>query len=252
MNRTNALSNRVLRIIIAAEYALMVCLIAGTCYFADIKASAFGGPCRGVIVIDPGHGGVDGGTVGEYGLLEKDVNLRLSLMLKELLEEEGYAVVMTRDTDTALDSLNQSSSSRHMRDLIARAGIINRSGAMLFLSIHVNSMASNPRESGSIVFYGSRFKQSRILAYYIQNELNSIKAAGRDRVHNTPLRGRKYYILNTARVPGVIVETAFITNPEERALLATDDFVGQLAAAIAGGTDAFLKSEQRAESYSAN
>ena len=196
----------------------------------------------GVIVLDPGHGGIDGGTGDPRGLLEKNINLKIALKLRTLLERMGYTVVMTRDTDVSLEGPDKAGGGRHARDLRARVDVINRNNTLLFLSIHVNSLASNPGENGAIVFYGKRFKQNRILAHFLQDRLNAVTSEGVTRARNSPLPGR-YYILGHALAPGVIVETAFITNPAERRLLATDAFLDSLAEAIARGAVDFLKSE---------
>ncbi|SHI00058.1 N-acetylmuramoyl-L-alanine amidase [Sporobacter termitidis DSM 10068] len=226
---------------IVAEYILMIALVAAICCFLNPGAAARPGAESGVIVVDAGHGGVDGGT-NRGGLLEKDINLKLALQLKTLLERRGYTVVLTRDSDVALDNLNKASSSRHKRDLIARVGIINSSSARLFLSIHVNSLAGDPSESGSLVFYGAKFPQSKALAASVQNALNAITVDGKARKQHAPLPGR-FYVLNGSNVPGVLIETAYITNSREKELLASEDFLCRLAAAIADGTAQYLKTE---------
>jgi N-acetylmuramoyl-L-alanine amidase len=239
--KTTARIARPLRALIAAEYLLMIVLVSLTCFFVDTRASASADPGAGVIVVDAGHGGIDGGA-NRGALLEKDITLDLVLKLKTLLERRGYSVVLTRDSDVSLDNLNRSSGSRHERDLIARADIVNASNALLFLSIHVNSMGDDPAENGSVVFFGSKFPQSKILALYIQGELNKVTAGGESRKPHAPMHGR-YYLLSCTGIPGVIVETAFISNARERALLTSEEFLGQLAEAIAAGTEKYLTEE---------
>jgi N-acetylmuramoyl-L-alanine amidase len=226
---------------ILTEYLLMIALIGLACFFIGPGAAAPPEPGNRVIVVDAGHGGVDGGT-SRGALLEKNVTLNLALKLKTLLEHDGYIVVLTRDSDVSLDNLNKSSPSRHERDLIARTDIINTGSAQLFLSLHVNSIDGDPSENGSIVFYGGKFPQSRTLALYLQYELNAIAIDGAVRQQHTPLHGR-YYLLGRTDIPGVIVETAFISNARERELLTTEEFLGQLAEAIAEGTERYLMEE---------
>lgn len=220
---------------------LIFCTAAAVTHYGSACIPAWQDVQPGVIVIDAGHGGVDGGA-NRDGILEKNINLSLALKLRALLEEKGYLVVMTREKDIALDHLNKSSSSRHRRDLIARADIINKSAGQLFISIHVNSLPDKPSENGSIVYFGKRFKQSKALADYIQKELNSVKIDGIIRMPHTPLINR-YYILGCTAVPGVLVETAFMTNAREREMLQSEVFQKDLVAAVAEGTDMFLKSE---------
>lgn len=241
MNRTSVSYKLAGRLRDAVRYFLVICIAVGLCSVTDIRAVSPPVANKTIIVVDPGHGGVDGGTSGG-NLLEKDVNLAISMKLKALLEQKGYTAVLTREADVSLDGLNQSSPSRHLRDLNARVGIINSSGARLFLSVHVNSMVADPSQSGSLVFYSRESRESRMLAYFIQDALNRAKAEGVVRRKNDPLPGR-YYLLVGTLVPGVIIETAYITNPAELALLATESFQQQLAEAIAAGADAFLRSE---------
>lgn len=241
MNAQPVLSQKSLRLVVAAEYVMMITLILAVCCFINFDASAYVEPVNGVIVIDAGHGGIDGGA-NRDGILEKDINLTLALKLKTLLEQRGFKVILTREQDISLDHLNQSSGSRHKRDLIARTDIINAGNAQIFLSLHVDSMAGDPSENGSVVFYGSKFPQSKALASYIQNELNKISIDGKLREQHGPLPGN-YYILSYTDVPGVIIETGFITNEKEREMLTTEEFLHQLAKAIADGAEMYLKTE---------
>jgi N-acetylmuramoyl-L-alanine amidase len=238
MNRRN---NCIKRFRAAAGYIITILFAAALFGFAYIQASAYQRVNTGVVVLDAGHGGIDGGAV-RNGLLEKNINLSLTLKLKALLEHKGYTVVMTRDKDVSLDNLNQSSSSRHKRDLIARVGIINGCDAQIFISIHINSLVSDPSENGSIVYYSGKYPQSKALANFLQKELNAVKPEGTERKQQRPLVNR-YYILGCSRVPGVLIEAAFITNLRECEMLKTELFLDRLAAAAAEGTDRFLKSE---------
>ncbi len=154
------------------------------------------------------------------------------MKLKTLLENKGYSIVMTRDQDVSLDSLNKSSGSRHKRDLIARVGLINTSAARFFISIHTNTLVSDPAENGSIVYYSRRFPQSRALADFMQKELNGLNIGGEKRKQQKPLVNR-YYILGSTRIPGVLIETAFLSNYKEREALKTEAFLDKLAAAVA-------------------
>lgn len=195
-------------------------------------------PKKLIIVIDPGHGGIDGGAY-QGGILEKDVNLDISLRLRKVLEQAGYKVIMTRESDVSLDSLNDSSGSRHQRDLRARTDIINNSGGNLFVSIHTNCNINKPLTDGSIVFYRSTLEQNKILALYLQKSLNNIFVNEKRTIHQ-PAEGR-YYILGYSKIPGVIVETAFLSNQEDRALILSKSFRENIAKAIAKGIDAYLK-----------
>lgn len=201
--------------------------------------STFIDPRSGTVVVDPGHGGIDGGT-NRQGILEKQINLAIALRLKEYLETRGYTVVMTRETDVSLEDLHKSGDSRHMRDLKARLGIINNSNAQLFVSIHVNCNIKRPVTDGSIVFYGDRFVENRSLAYSIQRALNGIEVDGKKRTVHDP-RKENFFLLKNATIPGVIVETAFMSNDRERLLLTKDEFRDELARAVADGIERYLQ-----------
>lgn len=177
------------------------------------------GPLSGKkIVVDAGHGGVDGGAFhGE--LLEKDINLHIAQMLMLHLEKEGASVIMTREEDNSLDDQKRNGS-RHREDLNARSQIINKNRADLFISIHGNSLKQKPERFGPIVFYYTSSEKSKLLANLIQKELNRLKAYQERslQINQREMPGT-YYILRTTKSPGVIVETGFISNSLDRELL---------------------------------
>lgn len=208
-------------------------------YLTALPVNTFTDPKSGIVVIDPGHGGIDGGT-NRDGILEKEVNLAVSKKLKAFLEDKGYQVVMTREEDVSLDSLVHSNRSRHQRDLNARLNIINSSNAQLFLSIHVNCNLKRPATNGSIIFYDNQFAENEVLAYSIQEELNAVETGGIRRTAHKPQKA-KFFLTQHSTIPGVIVETAFMSNSAERKLLTQDGFREQLARAISNGVEQYLK-----------
>lgn len=242
-------SRRILLLAIIFALILQIGLTLLVFHCAHTPAIDFVDPQSSIIVIDAGHGGIDGGT-NRVNLLEKEVNLAIAQKLKSILEGKDYAVIMTRNDDVSLDDLNQSSSSRHKRDLNARASIINSSNAQLFVSIHVNS-SSNSVADGSIVFYSQKFKQNETLAYCIQLALNDLTVDGERRTKYNPQIG-DYYLLNHSDIPGVIIETAFISNAREKILLADDEFQTKLASAIADGIEQYLNNQKSLSSNLAN
>ena len=195
-------------------------------------------PRNGIILIDPGHGGIDGGT-NKDGILEKEINLSIALKMRTILEKNGYTVLMTREDDISLEDLDYTEQSRHRRDLKARANMINSSNAQLFVSIHVNCNLKKPTTNGSIVFFGDRFPENEMIAMTIQRKLNLITLDSGNRMIHDP-REAGFYILDNAKIPGVIVETAFISNSVESKLLTEDDFRERLASAICNGIIDYL------------
>jgi N-acetylmuramoyl-L-alanine amidase len=237
MPKIVVISRRIFLFAVACALILQIGLTWLVIHYTRTLVIEFTDPNNGIIVIDAGHGGIDGGT-NRGDLLEKDVNLAIAQKLKGILEEKGYTVIMTRNDDVSLDDLNHSSSSRHKRDLNARVSIINSISAQLFVSIHVNSSGSS-KADGSIVLYSQRFEQNEMLACCIQLALNSLTIDGENRTTHNPRKG-DFYLLNNSDMPGVIVETAFISNAKEKKLLAEDEFRAQLASAISDGIEQYL------------
>jgi len=175
------------------------------------------------IVIDPGHGGRDPGKIGINNALEKDINLSVSLKLRDLLEQNGIKVIMTREEDVGLYDENDSNKKR--ADLQKRVEIINSSGALFAISIHQNSF---PQEScrGAQVFYHSESKEGKKLAEMIQAQLKETIADGN---HRQAKANNTYYMLAKTSCPLVIVECGFLSNREEAELLLDDEYQSKMA-----------------------
>jgi N-acetylmuramoyl-L-alanine amidase len=195
------------------------------------------------VIIDPGHGGIDGG-VSRGEMLEKEITLKIAKLLKTMLERKGCSVLMTRETDTDLSHLlPNGSDSRHRRDVHGRAKFINESGGDLFVSIHIDACIEDPYTRGAIVFYGSSNDEGRAFATIIQNHFNKITStnlqAG-EYVHQNIKEGN-FYLLNNITIPGVIAEVGFITNASDKKLLATHSYRKKLAEAICNGVVDYLR-----------
>lgn len=186
------------------------------------------------VLIDAGHGGIDSGTLWQ-DVLEKDINLAISRKLYLLLRSKGLKIILNRTGDYALSDDNRwhLSRSRHRRDLSQRRGLSDEIGASLFISIHVN-WSSNGNKRGPLVIHQSEGR-SALLASFIQNSLN--QQQGRTRL---PQAAKQYYLLNSVQVPSVIIETAFLSCPGDRAMLTSIPGQNRLAAAIANGIMGYL------------
>lgn len=215
-------------------------------YLEMYPVNEFKDPDSGIIVIDPGHGGIDGGTNKE-GVLEKEINLDIGKKLKDFLQQKGFSVVMTRESDISLEALDHSSKSRHVRDLNARTNIINNSNGQLFLSIHVNCNFKKPSTDGAIVFYNEKYEQNKALAYSIQKALNAMELNGKKRTVHEPVKA-KDFVLNNSNIPGVIVETAFMSNSTERHEMVKDTFKEEIAKAVVLGIEDYLKESRSVSS----
>lgn len=212
--------------ILSFTLILLILLINIFSYAANAKSTI-------KIAIDPGHGGYDPGVVYK-GIIEKNTTLDISKRLKNCLIKSGNRVIMTRKSDKALWKLSNVGNTYKRRDLNARAKIINNSGAKLFASIHVNSYIYHKKSNGSIVYYYPSSDKSKKLAESIQNSINNITIKGYKR-HNNKATPANFYILKKTKIPGVLIETAFVSNSNERKLLKSNKFKNKLVQAIAIG-----------------
>lgn len=187
-------------------------------------------PLKGkVIVIDPGHakiqpgGWPDPGAVGPTGLQEKDVVLAIGRKVVEKLMAKGANVFITRTGNTTLT-------------LAGRAQIANSNNADMFVSIHMNSNL-NPSYNGTAVYYynGNKAAQNKELASVLQNHL--VQSLG---LRDIGIIAESFAVLRYTQVPAVLVETAFISNPEEEKLAYTDSFREKAAQGIVAGIEAYL------------
>ena len=192
-----------------------------------------------VIYLDPGHGGPDGGAVGNSSL-EKDISLSISLKIRDYLQEQGALVLLTREEDVDLaDEDTSGYSRRKAEDLKNRVKIINESDADLFLSIHLNAIPSS-RWSGAQTFFYGKFIENENAAKYIQDEL-------RRNLENTERKAKPIdgiYLLKNTEKPGALVEVGFLSNPQEENLLSTDEYQEKVAASVYNGILRYFSNEK--------
>lgn len=190
------------------------------------------------IVVDAGHGGSDPGVTKNH-MVESEITLDIAKKLKAYLEEKAYKVEMTRESNISLYLQSYIGDTIQRRELNARTDLINRSGAAMFASIHVNSYPGHPGMSGSIVYYNPMIPGSLELAEAVQKRLNSIKTADFRRDRNCPEKA-DFFLLEYSIIPGILIETAFITNPKEYRLLGHDSFRSEIAGAVSAGIADYL------------
>ncbi len=225
---------------LACALVFAVSLAFGVCFFALNKTAAES--LRLTIVIDAGHGGVDGGVVGSTtGVKESDVNLALSRLLQEEFEDAGFRVVLTRETEAGLYGAATAGYKR--RDMQKRAQIISESHPALVISVHQNFF-SLPSRRGAQVFFREDSERSHTLACMIQSALNGMEECVRQ---YQPLRG-DYYILNCSDYPSVIVECGFLSNAQDEALLMSGQYRAKLVKAISAGALSFLAAAAHTQS----
>ena len=177
-----------------------------------------------LIIIDPGHGGKDVGTVYD-DIYEKDLNLDISKKLSNVLIKNGATVILTREGDYDLSYPN--SPWRKKSDFDNRIRLINESQGDLYLSIHLNYL-SDSSYYGPQVFYD---QDNRILAEKIQSILNK-KTQNNRKIKNIP---KTTYMYSKLKIPGVLIECGFISNAQERQKLLTDKYQQEIVEHIKDG-----------------
>lgn len=186
------------------------------------------------VIIDAGHGGIDGGTHWN-GIKESHINLAIGRKLYLLLRSQGVRAILNRTGDYALSDDNRwhRTRSRHRRDLTQRRGLSDEVEAKMLVSIHVNwSPRSGKR--GPLVIYRRGDDRGAMLAQLLQEQLNRQQGTSR-----RPQAAEQFYLLNRVTIPSAIVETAFLSHPEDRAMLTSPRGQTRIAEAIAGGIVAY-------------
>ena len=188
------------------------------------------------VVLDAGHGGIDGGVTGiKTGVKESEVNLSIVKKLQVYFEQAGINVVLTRKTDAGLYGLATKGFKK--RDMQKRKEIIENASPAVMVSIHQNAYAGSSRR-GAQLFYRKDSGAGALLANSIQAELNAMPECVKQ---SKPLAG-DYYMLNCTNYTSVICECGFLSNPEDEALLLTEEYKEKIAYAIYKGVISYLSS----------
>ena len=186
-----------------------------------------------LVILDPGHGGKDPGKIGINGAKEKDINLQISLEIRDILSEEGIEADVTRTTDERL-------ADSQVEDLRARVEMINENGPCLTVSIHQNSY-SDESVKGAQVFYFQNSEEGERAAGYIQNAFAKIDPENTKQIKANDT----YYLLKNTEVPVVIAECGFLSNYEEAENLMTDEYRKKVAGAVAEGIFKYIEAVSR-------
>ena len=217
------------KLIVVSLFSLLAVLSIGYIAYGQSKSQS-----DITIVVDAGHGGYDSGKISILGDNEKDINLAIALKLSKLLDNAGYNVIMTRESDVALGS--GSGKAAKSEDLAERSKLMS-DNTTLSVSIHQNSYTSSD-VYGPQVFYYSQSKEGEQLAAVLQDLLNDMN-------NNEQPRSIKansdYYILKNSKSPTVIVECGFLSNPKEAADLKTSEYQDKLARTIYLGITHYLR-----------
>lgn len=217
----------------------LLCGSSAPCYAAPAQAEperrhTLLGHGHRLVLIDAGHGGIDGGT-SHGDILEKDLTLAISRKLFLELRSDGFDVALNRFGDYAPSDENMwlRTRSRHLKDLAQRKELAETLAAAVVISVHIN-WAASPAKHGPVVLYRQEGR-SYMLANAIQDRLNDLYGT------KTEARpGKPFYLLNKITAPTVIVEAGFISSPADRSRLTTSKGQEKIAEAIAEGITAYL------------
>ncbi len=192
-----------------------------------------------IVVVDAGHGGEDGGAVTDDGVIEKDINLDISLDTAELLKFLGFEVQQTRTDDTALSGDEETVHARKVADMNKRLEMYNSSENNVVISIHQNKFTQS-QYSGTQIFYSPNNKNSSKLAESIKYSVKGLLQPDNERECKAADSG--IYLLKNAVNPAIIVECGFISNPEECTKLLDDTYQKQMSFAITTGLLNYINS----------
>ena len=222
-----------------AGIALVCAIAVSSVIFCSFKIRTIAddaglSPHKTTVVIDAGHGGIDGGVSGiSTGVKESFLNLEYSKCLYEILSEAGFDAVLTRPTGAGLYGTTAKGFKK--RDMKKRKEIIEKANADLVVSVHMNYCEIRSRRSAQ-TFYKKGHAGSERLAFCVQGKINEMTETVKK---TSPLVG-DYYILNCTEIPSVLVECGFLSNTEDERLLLTEEYRLTLCYAIYTGIASFL------------
>ena len=216
------------------EYFLIfVLLVLGLLSFNFVQAKNNTLPLFGkVIYLDPAHGGLDPGAMYK-DIMEKDINLKIALNLERKLESLGAIVYLTRYGDYDLASIG--ASLRKRSDLSRRANIINDSNCDLYMSLHLNSVSSKTWY-GAQTFFDDINEKNELLAKTIQESFQKHLHTPREYKETDTM-----YLHKRVKVPGILIEVGFLSNPNERYLLSQETYYDKVSNAIIEGLIKYFK-----------
>lgn len=222
--------------------AVLIASSIGVVHYMSMSVATANIKCaERVIVVDPGHGGIDGGTQSSAGINEKDINIAISKKIGNLLSVMGYSVVYTRDSDDiSYPNMCKTTRQKKVWDIHRRMEIMNENPNCIFLSIHQNYFAQS-KYSGAQVFYSHTMPQSKALAECIQKTI--VKNIQKDNTRQVKESGTEIYLLYNATSPAVMVECGFLSNSGEALLLNDESYQMQMALSIVEGLTQYMKNE---------
>lgn len=217
-----------------AMFLLLFTFFGLSIFYSSLAANSTNFSNGKTIVIDAGHGGRDGGSVGINGTIEKEINLKYALLLKNKLELIGYKIILTRKNDDGL--YNIFSTNKKQSDMQARYKIIQQANPNLVISLHMNSFPTSSAR-GATTYYRKDDTASAKCANLIQQSLHTYCKA-----KNKTAKVGDYFMLNCSYYTSVLVECGFLSNPEEEKLLNTPTYQECLISSVSKGIVLYLGS----------
>lgn len=222
----------VLTVTMVFIFAVTMCMYA--IFGAQTVSVFFDGGMH--IVLDAGHGGMDGGVSGKTtGIKESDLNLSITLYLADILTDMGFEVTLTRKTEAGLYGTATKGFKR--RDMEKRREVIRAANPDLVVSIHQNLYPSG-NTRGAQVFYKKADKNSEEFAGSVQGKLNALY--GEQGVKGRKYMAAEYFVLDCVSAPSILIECGFLSSAKDEALLITELWQKRVAENIASGIAAYL------------
>lgn len=216
------------------KYRLLICLLFGMMTITVVNGKKLPLSDK-VIFVDPGHGGRDPGT--RYGrILEKDLNLEISKVLKKELEKNGAKVIMAREED--IDLSKDTDYNKKHGDLNRRIELLEKNKSNLYLSIHLN-WYNDYYYGGAEVLYNNINSKNRILAETITKSLEKNKIKTRE------IKTTNLYLYRNTKVPGILLECGFLSNSNDRYLLQKSDYQEKFSKIIVEGVIDYFEKESK-------
>ena len=197
-----------------------------------ISAKANARQYKYTVIVDAGHGGFDGGAVAMDGTSEKNINLKIAKKLKSMLKLNGINVIMTRESDTAINDYGTKIHTKKKSDMQNRLELMKENPNAIFVSIHLNKFTTSAA-SGAQVFYSDNFELSSTLAESIRQSIVSLLEPENNR--SIKKGTSSTYLLYNAKVPAVLVECGFLSNKQDLENLKSDEFQSKMAFVISEG-----------------
>jgi N-acetylmuramoyl-L-alanine amidase len=220
-------------------YGFIILMFTCLIYLADRSVTVFAEnrPVKRdvCIVLDAGHGGIDGGAVSCTGKRESDVNLKITLCLNDLFHLMGYDTKLIRCSDTSVYIKGETTAQKKISDLKERVRIVNETENAILLSIHQNHFP-DARYYGAQVFFANT-DESEELAKQVQRGLVSMLNPESKRMIR---RCEGIYLMDHIKCPGILIECGFLSNPEEEARLQNPEYQQKIASIIMAAVSTYL------------